>query len=36
MEGLIAKSKVVTADMEAVLAELDSAFELFRHNENHE
>lgn len=36
MEGLIAKSKVVTADMEAVLAELDSAFEPFRHNENHE
>lgn len=27
MEGLIAKSKAVTADMEAVLAELDSAFE---------
>lgn len=36
MEGLIAKSKAVTADMEAVLAELDSAFEPFRHNENHE
>lgn len=35
MEGLIAKSKAVTADMEAVLAELDSAFEPFRHNENH-
>ena len=33
MEGLIAKSKAVTADMEAVLAELDSAFEPFRHNE---
>ena len=32
MEGLIAKSKAVTADMEAVLAELDSAFEPFRHN----
>ena len=31
-EGLIAKSKAVTADMEAVLAELDSAFEPFRHN----
>ena len=31
MEGLIAKSKAVTADMEAVLAELDSAFEPFRH-----
>ena len=29
MEGLIAKSKAVTADMEA---ELDSAFEPFRHN----
>ena len=36
MEGLIAKSKAVTADMEAVLAELDSAFEPFRHIENHE
>lgn len=36
MEGLTAKSKAVTADMEAVLAELDSAFEPFRHNENHE
>ena len=36
MESLIAKSKAVTADMEAVLAELDSAFEPFRHNENHE
>ena len=36
MEGLIAKSKAVTADMETVLAELDSAFEPFRHNENHE
>lgn len=36
MEGLIVKSKAVTADMEAVLAELDSAFEPFRHNENHE
>ena len=32
MEGLIAKSKAVTADMEAVLVELDSAFEPFRHN----
>ena len=32
MEGLIAKSKAVTADMEAVLAELDSAFEPFRDN----
>ena len=36
MEDLIAKSKAVTADMEAVLAELDSAFEPFRNNENHE
>ena len=36
MEDLIAKSKAVTADMEAVLAELDSAFEPFRHNESHE
>lgn len=36
MEGLIAKSKAVTADIEAALAELDSAFEPFRHNENHE
>ena len=36
MEDLIAKSKAVTADMEAVLAELDSAFEPFCHNENHE
>ena len=36
MEDLIAKSKAVTADMEAVLAELDSAFEPFRHNKNHE
>ena len=36
MEGLIAKSKAVTADMETVLAELDSAFEPFRHNETHE
>lgn len=35
MEGLIAKSKAVTADMEAVLAELDSAFEPFRHNGDH-
>ena len=36
MEGLIAKSKAVTADMEAVLAELDSASRPFRHNENNE
>lgn len=35
MEGLIAKSKAVTADMEAVLAELDSAFEPLRHNGDH-
>ena len=34
MEGLIAKSKAVTADMESVHADLDSAFEPFRHNEN--
>lgn len=32
MEGLTAKSKAVTADMEAVLAELKSAFGPFRHN----
>ncbi len=36
MEGLIAKSKAVTADMEAALAELDSAFEPFRHNGDHD
>lgn len=36
MEGLIAKSKAVTADMEAALAELDSAFEPFRHNGGHD
>lgn len=36
MEGLIAKSKAVTADIEAALAELDSASRPFRHNENHE
>lgn len=36
MEGLIAKSKAVTADMEAALAELDRASQPFRHNENHE
>ena len=36
MEGLIAKSKAVTADMEAVLAELDSAVEPFRHNGDHD
>ena len=36
MEGLIAKSKAVTADMEAVLAELDSAFEPLRHNGDHD
>ena len=31
MNRLIARSKTVTADMEAVLAELDSAFEPFHH-----
>lgn len=31
MEGLIARSKAVTSGMEAVLVELDSAFEPFRH-----
>lgn len=36
MEGLIAKSKAVTADMEAVLAELDGAFEPLRHNGDHD
>ena len=36
MEGLIAKSKAVTADMAVALAELDSASRPFRHNENHE
>ncbi len=36
MEGLIAKSKAVTTDMEAALAELDSAFEPFRHNGDHD
>ena len=36
MEGLITKSKAVTADMEAALAELDSAFEPFRHNGDHD
>lgn len=36
MEGLIAKSKAVTADMEAALAELDSAFQPFRHNGDHD
>lgn len=36
MEGLIAKSKAVTADMEAVLVELDSAFEPLRHNGDHD
>lgn len=32
MDGLIAKSKAVTADMEAALAELDSTFAPFRHD----
>ena len=36
MESLIAKNKAVTADMEAVLAELDSVFEPLRHNDDHE
>ena len=36
MEGLIAKSKAVTADMEAVLAELESEIEPFRAPKNHE
>lgn len=36
MAELIAESKAVTADMEAALAELDSAFEPFRHNGNDE
>ncbi len=34
MDGLIARSKVVTADMEAALAELESVFEPFRHNDH--
>ena len=34
MGELIAKSKAVTADMEAVLAELDSELAPFRSNEN--
>ena len=36
MEGLIAKSKAVTADMEAVLAELESEIEPFRAPKGHE
>lgn len=36
MEGLIAKSKAVTADMEAVLAELESEIEPFRAPKDHE
>ena len=34
MDGLIARSKAVTADMEAALAELESVFEPFRHNDH--
>ena len=34
MDHLIAKSKAVTADMEAVLAELDTAFSSFRHDDD--
>ena len=33
MEELIAESKAVTADMEALLAELDAAVEPFRHED---
>lgn len=36
MWGLVAKSKAVTADMEAVLAELDGELAAFRHDENDE
>ena len=36
MNRLIARSKAVTADMEAALAELDSASQPFRHNEEHD
>lgn len=36
MEGLIAKSKAVTADMEAVLAELESEIEPFRAPKDYE
>lgn len=36
MSGLIAKSKAVTADMEAVLAELDSELAPFRSDENND
>ena len=36
MWGLIAKSKAVTADMEAVLAELDGELAPFRSNENND
>ncbi len=36
MAELIAESKTVTADMEAALAELDSASQPFRHNEEHD
>ena len=36
MNRLIARSKVVTADMEAVLAELESEIEPFRVPKDHE
>ena len=36
MGELIAKSKAVTADMEALLAELDSTVEPFRHEDGDE
>ena len=36
MNRLIARSKTVTADMEAVLAELESEIELFRAPKDHE
>ena len=36
MNRLIAKSKAVTADMEAVLAELESEIEPFRAPKDHE
>ena len=36
MNRLIARSKAVTADMEAVLAELKSEIEPFRAPKNHE
>lgn len=36
MNRLIARNKAVTADMEAVLAELESEIEPFRAPKNHE